>query len=330
MFSSALDVETSPFDLQFVRGQEHVKRALEVAAAGGHAVSMTGSPGSGKTLLARALGTLLPSLATDASDEVAAIARVAKQLADDAPLPKQRPFVAPHPSTSRLGLTGTYHGGQWRPGILSLAHQGVLLLDELPAFGAKQALIVPAVANRLLTMSSATGAITASADVLLVATQRPCPCGWYGDEERTCSCSPALIARYHRQVDRALKAAIDIHITVPRVRYEQLASNRLGEPSGAVRTRVAVAWQRQAGRDAVASPWRVNATLSLAALRAHCQLDGAGQALMKAAMRQLSLSARGYHRVLKVARTIADLAAAAQIGPAHLAEAIQYRSQYDD
>jgi magnesium chelatase family protein len=209
--------------------------------------------------------------------------------------------------------------------MVSMAHRGVLFLDELPEFGAKLEVLRQPLEDRVVTLSRANSSITYPAAFMLVAAQNPCPCGWHGDPDRECSCSPALVSRYQKRVSGPLLDRIDIHVEVPRVNYEKLSSERLGEPSGAIRTRVSAARQRQRARAAASSHTIVNAELGPSELRRHCQLDTAGQSLMKAAVRQLNLSARGYHRVLKLARTIADLAGNEQIGPVHLAEAIQYR-----
>jgi magnesium chelatase family protein len=315
--------EHYPVEFQDVRGQEHVKRALEVAAAGSHNLAMNGTPGAGKTMMARGLLSILPPLTLDEALEVTKIYSVAGQLPGDTPLVRRRPFCAPHHTTSLPGLVGG-GAGRVKPGMVSLAHRGVLFLDELPEFGGKLEVLRQPLEDRIVTLSRAAGSITYPANFMLVAAQNPCPCGWHGDAERECTCSPALVTRYQKRVSGPLLDRIDIHVEVPRVAYEKLSSDRQGEASAAIRERVIRARAVQSRRFA-GTRCTTNADMGPAELRTHCQLDGAGQSLMKAAVRQLNLSARGYHRVLKLARTIADLAGVEQIGAAHLAEAVQYR-----
>lgn len=314
---------TYPVDFQDVRGQEHVKRALEVAAAGGHNVLMSGSPGSGKTLMARALISILPPMSLDEAIEVTKIYSVSGQLPKDTPLIRQRPFCSPHHTTSLAGLVGG-GAGRVRPGMISLAHRGVLFLDELPEFGPKLEVLRQPLEDRVVTLSRASGSITYPSSFMLVAAQNPCMCGYFGDPERACTCSPAAVARYQKRISGPLLDRIDIHVEVPRVNYEKLSSERKSEPSTAIRARVCTAREQQRERFRN-THLLTNADMGAAEIHTHCPLDTASQSLMKAAVRQLNLSARGYHRVLKLARTIADLAGVPQISPAHLAEAIQYR-----
>ena len=312
-----------PVDFQDVKGQEHVKRALEVAAAGGHNVLMSGSPGSGKTLMARAVLSILPPMSLSEALEVTKIYSVSSMLPGDRPLIRLRPFCAPHHTISQAGLVGG--GSKIRPGEITRAHRGVLFLDELPEFGQHTLEVLrQPLEDRIVTISRASGSISFPANFILIAAMNPCPCGYFQDPERSCTCSPSVVARYQKRLSGPLIDRIDIHVDVPRVNYDKLASERQGEPSSAVRERVTTARVRQAERFK-STRLLTNADMGPAEVRRHCQLDGAGQRLMQAAMRQLHLSARAYHRVLKLARTIADLAGVEDIGPAHLAEAIQYR-----
>jgi magnesium chelatase family protein len=208
--------------------------------------------------------------------------------------------------------------------MISLAHRGVLFLDELPEFGPKLEVLRQPLEDKVVTLSRAVGSFTYPASFMLVAAQNPCLCGFANDPERACTCSPASVARYQKRISGPLLDRIDIHVEAPRVQYEKLSSERLGEPSSVIRERIIAARQLQTDRFR-GTRLLTNVDMRPAELREHCALDAAGQSLMKAAMRQLNLSARGYHRVLKLARTIADLAGVAQIGPAHLAEALQYR-----
>lgn len=316
-------------DFSEIKGQEHVKRALEVAAAGGHNVLMIGPPGAGKTLLARALPGILPPLTIEEALDVTRIYSVADQLPPGTPLIRHRPFRAPHHTISHAGLVG---GGNWpHPGEVSLAHRGVLFLDELPEFGMHvlEVLRQP-LEDKVVTISRAQGSLTFPANFQLVAAMNPCPCGYYGDPVKPCTCSPAVVTKYQKRISGPLLDRIDIHVEVPRVEYEKLAQTRPGESSAAVRARVEAARERQRRRFAALSaetgrPITCNAEMRPAEIRKFCVLDETGQALMQAAMNQMQLSARAYHRVLKLARTIADLAGSESIQPHHLAEALQYR-----
>lgn len=312
-----------PTDFGEVKGQEHVKRALEVAAAGGHNVLMTGSPGSGKTLLARALPGILPEMSIEESLDVTRIYSVADLLPPGMPLIRHRPFRAPHHTISHAGLVGGGHLPH--PGEISLAHRGVLFLDEFPEFGQRvlEVLRQP-IEDKVVTISRAQGTLTFSANFQLVAAMNPCPCGYYGDTRKPCTCSASTVTKYQKRISGPLLDRIDIHVEVPRVDYEKLSSDRLGESSASIRARVQAARERQGARF-VGTDIVCNADMRVAEVRKYCKLDDSGDSLVRAAMSQLNLSARGYHRILKLARTIADLAASEQILSVHLAEALQYR-----
>ena len=315
-------------DFREIKGQEHVKRALEVAAAGGHNVLMIGPPGAGKTLLARALPAILPCMSIDEALDVTRIYSVADQLPPDVPLIRTRPFRSPHHTISHAGLVG---GGNWpHPGEISLAHRGVLFLDELPEFGPRVLEVMrQPMEDKIVTISRAQGSLTFPANFQLVAAMNPCPCGYYGDPVKACTCSSGTVTKYQKRISGPLLDRIDIHIQVPRVEYEKLSDSRFGESSSTVQARVEAARQVQRRRFE-GSNIACNADMRPAEIRKFCPLDEATRSLMKTAMQQLQLSARAYHRVLKLARTIADLAGADNILAPHLAEALQYRPRMSD
>ena len=234
-------------DFREVKGQEHVKRALEVAAAGGHNVLMVGPPGAGKTLLARAMPGILPGMTVDEALDVTRIYSVADALPPGAPMLRTRPFRAPHHTISHAGLVG---GGNWpHPGEISLAHRGVLFLDELPEFGARVLEVMrQPIEDKVVTISRAQGSLTFPANFMLVAAMNPCPCGYFGDLVKPCTCTHTTVTKYQKRISGPLLDRIDIHIEVPRVDYEKLSGNRLGESSGVIRERVQSARGRQAAR----------------------------------------------------------------------------------
>jgi magnesium chelatase family protein len=315
-----------PTDFSEIKGQEHVKRALEVAAAGGHNCLLVGSPGAGKTLLARAMPGILPEMSIEESLDVTRIYSVADQLPAGTPLIKHRPFRAPHHTISHAGLVGG--GNIPKPGEISLAHRGVLFLDEFPEFGSRVLEVMrQPMEDKVVTISRAKGSLTFSANFQLIAAMNPCPCGFYGDSQKACTCAPSTVTKYQKRISGPLLDRIDIHIEVPRVDYEKLSGDRLGESSESIRKRVQVARDIQQKRfsNNGSSDIICNADMRVGEIRQFCKLQDEGQSLMRAAMSQMNLSARAYHRILKLARTIADLAGSEEIQSVHLAEALQYR-----
>jgi magnesium chelatase family protein len=288
---------------------------------------MTGPPGAGKTLLARSMPSILPSMNTEETLEVTRIYSVSGLLPPETPLIRQRPFRAPHHTISHAGLVGG--GRQPRAGEITLSHRGVLFLDELPEFGlAGLEVLRQPLEDRVVTISRAQGTVTFPANFMLVAAMNPCPCGFYGDPTKECTCADSTVSRYQKRISGPLLDRIDIFVEVPRVDYEKLVAETAGEPSEKVRRRVETARQRQAERFS-GTRIRCNAEMTPMEVREYCQkrLAEPAQALLRLAMNQLNLSARAFHRVLKLARTIADLAGSEGIASQHLAEAVQYRQR---
>jgi len=321
------DSNPYPIDMAHVKGQENAKRAIEIAASGNHNLLMTGPPGSGKTLLAKAIPSILPKMTKEEILEVTKIYSVAGKLSPNKPFMSRRPFRSPHHSASEASLIGG--GGFARPGEITLAHRGVLFIDEFPEIhrDVLESLRQP-LEDGLVSVSRAKGSHTYPARFILVAAMNPCPCGYYNDPEKQCTCAPNQVTRYQKKISGPIMDRIDLYVEVPHVKYEKLTDEKISGSSNEIRERVEFARKIQIERfknDGIIT----NSEMNIELIKKHCQADKEGEKLLRNAVDNLHLSARGYHRILKLARTIADLANSLSISRDHIAEALQYRPKQE-